>query len=154
MVIELDPGLVGFGMDRAGAAAARVDRQQHLLALIAGLHQQRQRGVLFLPEHPGEIGESVAVPAHPGGGAPAPWNQTEPDPGVGLAGAGIREVVGRHLGSGRIGDGEPLEPALVDLGIGEEARVGRPEVALETRHLLLGDELGQSMRRDPGNHPG
>ncbi len=144
LLVEVQPRRVLLDEQLGGRAALRVDRVEHLLGLLAVLHEHGERRAL-VPGDGREVRVLLRVPLHPDGLPAARGGDPEPDLGVRLPRRRVREDVRRLLRVHRVGDRPARHLREVGLLVGEPLAVRRPPVAGEARHLLLGDELGEAV---------
>ncbi len=137
-------------MERGPVAGCRVEAHDPQSGLVPRLELGDEPAV-GQPVHPGEV-VVVVSGVHPGGVRRAGHvDHAEPHDRVRLAGERVAVVLLRARPdqvAALVDDPVDGDVALVDLGEGDEPRVGRPPETLGAVHLLLGDELGEPVR-DP-----
>jgi hypothetical protein len=141
---EVEPRRVALGEENAGHTRAIVDGEQRLLGLAAILDQDGQRRVRP-PHRLGEVGVLSPIPRHRRRRSPRDVDDLEPDLGVPSAGARIAERARGPLRVRGILNVQLLDATGVHRLVGDPGTVRRPPVAGLPTHLLLGDELGQTV---------
>ena len=126
---DVDPVLVGGGVDHLGRAVGDVDGQDVHPLLVPRLHGEQRRAACR-PVHGGQVLPVTACDVHP---RAVQAEQRKGHLGVGRACRGIGDDVRRVLRVGRVADGPARHGA-----------VRGPPVAAGPVHLLGGDELGEA----------
>ena len=141
LVIQINPGIAGFGEHGARLAGVDVRKEQVQFSLVAALALNRQRLAIGQPIDAGKIDIWIATQIHPGHRAGLDVDDAQFDQHIGAAGGGIAlrkrgDIVG--------GDLEALghfDRAFIDAREGDVPPVGSPPIAGAAVHLFLGNEL-------------
>ncbi len=155
VVVEVDPGVGGFGQQRALRAIARVVQHEVEPPLVAGHALEGEALAVRQPVDPHEVDVGILAQRHDlrrarglglgrGDLDVDQRGDFQGDAHVGLAGGRIALL--DHLGAIGVELEAPVDrhPGFVVAGVGQGRVVRRPPVAGVAVHLLLGHELGHA----------
>src|SRR5690625_928992 len=154
VVVQVDPGVAGFGQNGAGFAAVAIGKNQLERFLVAALALEGQLPAVGQPGHARNVDVVFIAQVNPGDPAAFQRNNAQPVLDVGGANKGVAlfnngDFVGFDFMALR-----QLNVGFVDWQKGQMAAVGRPPEAPVATHFLLGNEFGDAVGNGVGGAVG